>query len=122
MDNLDPHGLGQYVSPVGVGAAFISALGWLPVLFGTLGGIAAFIYYVITIWEKQTVQNWVKTRAARRFAAEVAALEVDQSRIVGRLKELGVLTHAVTDVQHDDRGGPVSTTTSIETNTLAIKK
>lgn len=117
MDQLDPHGLGQYLSPAGIISALGAILGLLPVVLGSVGGAFAIIYYAITIYEKKTVQDWMKNRAARHRAIEVERLEFQQSQIIGRLKQLGVLLHADTTIAaHDNPCDAVITKTHIETS------
>jgi hypothetical protein len=122
MDNLDPHGIGNYLSPAGLASFFGALFGVLPIILGIIGGTLAIAWYSVQLWECDTVQNYIKTHTARKVAKRVADLEVRQSAIVGELKELGVLVHAATDVQHHDGGTHDNTQTRIETTTVQIKK
>ena len=122
MNQLDPHGLGNYLSPAGVGSAIVAFFGVIPVFLGIVGGVFAITYYALSIYEMDTVQLWLKNRRADRLAREVALLETQQSAIVGRLKSLGVLVHADTTVSQPADGEPVKSTTKIETTTVQIKK
>jgi hypothetical protein len=121
MDKLDPHGIGLYLSPagalVGLWTGLVAVASGVAVLFGAVAAVLAVAYYVVTIWEKPTVQNYINNRAAKKQARLVAALEAQQSEIVGKLKQLGVLTHATTDVS---QGETRKTTTTVETTTPKI--
>ena len=119
MDNIDPHSIGQWISPAGILAAIGAVFGALPIIFGSIGGAFAIVYYAITIYEKPTVQSWLRNKQARRLASEVAYLELQQSHIVGRLKQLGVLTHAATDVKQGDMR---KTITTVETSTQPVQE
>ena len=122
MDQLDPHGFGNYISPAGLAAFFAALFGALPVILGVIGGTLAIGWYSVALWESKTVQNYVKGRRAARLARKIAELEIRQSKIVGELKQLGVLVHADTTVSHAGDGTPVKSTTSIETTTVQIQK
>ena len=122
MDQLDPHGFGNYISPAGLAAFFAALFGALPVILGVIGGTLAIGWYSVALWESKTVQNYVKGRRAARLARKIAELEIRQSKIVGELKQLGVLVHADTTVSHSEDGQPVKSTTSIETTTVQIQK
>ena len=122
MDQLDPHGFGNYLSPAGLAAFFAALFGALPVILGVIGGTLAIGWYSVALWESKTVQNYVKGRRAARLARKIAELEIRQSKIVGELKQLGVLVHADTTVSHAEDGQPVKSTTSIETTTVQIQK
>ena len=119
MDKFDPHGIGPYVSPAGVVSAVLTFFGWIPVILGTLVTAAALAYYLVSLWEMSTIQNYIKNAAARKLAREVSSLEYQQSQIVGRLKQLGVLTHAATDVKQGDMR---KTTTTVETSTQPVQQ
>ena len=122
MDQLDPHGFGNYLSPAGLAAFFAALFGALPVILGVIGGTLAIGWYSVALWESKTVQNYVKGRRAARLARKIAELEIRQSKIVGELKQLGVLVHADTTVSHPEDGQPVKSTTNIETTTVQIQK
>ena len=122
MDQLDPHGFGNYISPAGLAAFFAALFGALPVILGVIGGTLAIGWYSVALWESKTVQNYVKGRRAARLARKIAELEIRQSKIVGELKQLGVLVHADTTVSHAEDGQAVKSTTSIETTTVQIQK
>ena len=122
MDQLDPHGFGNYLAPAGLAAFFAALFGALPVILGVIGGTLAIGWYSVALWESKTVQNYVKGRRAARLARKIAELEIRQSKIVGELKQLGVLVHADTTVSHAEDGQAVKSTTSIETTTVQIQK
>ena len=122
MDQIDPHGIGHYLSPAGLSLFFGAIIGALPVIIGIIGGTLAVAWYSVALWESKTVQNYMVNRKARALARKVAILEVKQAEIVGQLKQLGVLRHADTTVSHSEDGQPVKSTTSIETTTVQIQK
>ena len=68
MDQLDPHGVGNYISPAGLAAFFAALFGALPVILGVIGGTLAIGWYSVALWESKTVQNYVKGRRAARLA------------------------------------------------------
>lgn len=111
MDQIDPHGVGHPLSAVGVAISFLSALGIVPIIVGTLGGLMGICYYGVSLWEMDTVQGWIKNRRERKRTKQIAALEAQQSTIIGELKKLGALTHANTEVQPETN----KTVTVIET-------
>ena len=122
MDNLDPHGLGNYLSPAGLASFFGALFGVLPIVLGIIGGTLAIAWYSVQLWECDTVQKYIKNRRAVSLAKKIAVLEMQQSSIVGELKKLGVLIHADTSVSHPINSDPVTTHTYIETTTAQIKK
>lgn len=122
MDNIDPHGFGNYLSPAGLVTFFGALFGLLPSILGVIGGTVAICWYSVALWESKTVQNYIKGRRAAKLANKIAELEVRQSQIVGELKKLGVLVHADTTVMPSTEGQPVSTRTQIETTTVQIQK
>ena len=122
MDNLDPHGLGNYLSPAGLASFFGALFGVLPIVLGIIGGTLAIAWYSVQLWECDTVKNYIKTRRAVSLAKKIAVLEMQQSAIVGELKKLGVLIHADTSVSQPINGDPVTSHTHIETTTVQIKK
>jgi len=129
MDNLDPHGLGNYLSPAGLISFFGALFGVLPIILGTIGGTLAIAWYAVQLWECGPVQKYLKTRTARKvnrraasLAKKIAVLEMQQSVIVGELKQLGVLIHADTSVSQPINGDAVTSHTHIETTTVQIKK
>lgn len=103
--------VGQWLSPAGILAAFASVAGLLPVIVGTLAGIAATCYYVAQTAESPRVRKWLDRRAEAKRNRKAAKLQYRQSLIVGELKALGMLTHAETHVTADHQ------TTQIETST-----
>ena len=122
MDNLDPHGLGNYLSPAGLVSFFGALFGMLPIILGIIGGTLAIAWYSVQLWECDTVQNYIKNRRAVSLAKKIAVLEMQQSAIVGELKTLGVLIHADTSVNQPKNGDAVTSHTHIETTTVQIKK
>ena len=122
MDNLDPHGLGNYLSPAGLVSFFGALFGMLPIILGIIGGTLAIAWYSVQLWECDTVQNYIKNRRAVGLAKKIAVLEMQQSAIVGELKTLGVLIHADTSVNQPKNGDAVTSHTHIETTTVQIKK
>ena len=122
MDNLDPHGLGNYLSPAGLASFFGALFGVLPIILGIIGGTLAIAWYSVQLWECDTVQNYIKSRRAVSLAKKIAVLEMQQSTIVGELKKLGVLIHADTSVSQPINNDPITTHTHIETTTVQIKK
>ena len=122
MDNLDPHGLGNYLSPAGLASFFGALFGVLPIILGIIGGTLAIAWYSVQLWECDTVQNYIKNRRAVSLAKKIAVLEMQQSAIVGELKTLGVLIHADTSVNQPKNGDAVTSHTHIETTTVQIKK
>ena len=122
MDNLDPHGLGNYLSPAGLVSFFGALFGMLPIILGIIGGTLAIAWYSVQLWECDTVQNYIKNRRAASLAKKIAVLELQQSAIVGELKKLGVLIHADTSVSQPINGDAVTSHTHIETTTVQIKK
>ena len=122
MDNLDPHGLGNYLSPAGLASFFGALFGVLPIILGIIGGTLAIAWYSVQLWECDTVKNYIKSRRAAGLAKKIAVLEMQQSAIVGELKKLGVLIHADTSVSQPINGDPVTSHTHIETTTVQIKK
>lgn len=93
--------VGHILSPGGLFAAFLAALGILPIIIGTLGGLAAMIFYCFQIYDYPRVQKWMGQRHDRRRQRKVAMLQYKQAVLIGELKRLGVLTHAEVTVAAD---------------------
>lgn len=110
MDKFDPHGYGLYVAPAGMGPFILSVLGYVPVLFGGFAAVLMVAYYMLAIWEKPAVQEFLKNRRTRRAAAKLAVLTKRQAELTAEFRALGVLTRA-TSVTQPDIDGTVSTTT-----------
>lgn len=123
--NWDPYGLGHYLSVGGVlsalGSFFLTGLGYLPVIVGTLAGLGALIYYVVTLCKEPVIQRVFARWAARRRAKKVAKLQYQQTILVAELKELGALTHAGVSVhtQSDDTVRQVTTVETVVPNAHA---
>ena len=115
MDKLDPHGYGLFVMPTGLGPIILAFLGIIPVIFGGFAAVLMVAYYILAIWEKPTIQAYIKNRRDRKTARKLAQLTKRQSDLTAEFKALGVLTRA-TMVTQPDIGGTVSTTT-VETKT-----
>lgn len=113
MDNIDPHGFGHIAAGGGFAAGTLSVLGIVTPIIGFVGVCIGIVYYSLSVYEMDTVQEWLKARRARSLARKVARLEAKQSLIIGELKKLGVLTSANTTVNDG-----ATTTTTVETKTL----
>lgn len=97
----DVHVVGHVLSPGGLFAAFLAALGLLPVVIGTFGAAAALTFYCFQIYDYPRVQKWLAQRHDRRRLKQVARLQYKQAVLIGELKRLGVLTHAEVTVRAD---------------------
>lgn len=93
---VDAHVLGQWLSPAGVLTAVGSVLGFVPVIVGSIAGLAATCYYIGSTMELPRVRRWLDRRAERRRHRKAARLQYRQAVIVGELKALGLLKHAET--------------------------
>jgi hypothetical protein len=78
MDQIDPHGLGHPLSLLGVLMAFLTALGILPIVVGTVGGMLGICYYGVSLYETATVQAYIKRRRERKRAKLQAKLQAMQ--------------------------------------------
>lgn len=112
MDWWNPHGWWHALSLSGFAAWIYAMLGYAQAPLGALGILIGIIYYSMSVYEMDTVQKWLKTRQARKIAREVMGLEAEQTRIIGRLKQLGVLESAGTTVADG-----TTTTTTVATHT-----
>ena len=72
---------------VSVGSTFVvigTIVGWLPYI----AAFAAFVWYVIQIWESNTIQNWYTARVAVRRARKIAKLKATEKLIAAKLAAL----------------------------------
>lgn len=112
MDSWNPYGIWHALSLSGFIAWVSAMIGWLQPFLGAAGILIGIVYYTMSVYEMETVQTWLKNRKARKLAHEVMGLEAEQTRIIGRLKQLGVLESAGTTVADG-----TTTTTTVATHT-----
>lgn len=104
------HTVGLWLSPAGIGAAFLSVAHLMPVIAGTAAGFAAAFFYFFQILDSPHVQAFFKRRreriadkrkhrGERRMMRRIHRLQLKQAMIVGELKRLGVLSSATTTMQ-----------------------
>lgn len=74
----------KIVSLLGTFAVIGSILGWLPYV----AALAAFIWYVIQIWESRTIQYWWGTRQLIRRTRRIAKLKAKEKVIAAKLLAL----------------------------------
>ena len=72
---------GNGVSTVAILGTFF---GWFPYI----AAFAAFVWYVIQIWESKTTQEWWVRRAATIKARQIAKLQAKEKLITARLLAL----------------------------------
>lgn len=95
---LNPTAAGHWLSPAGIAMAFVSFLGALPIIVGTMAGFAAFCFYTVQIFEQPNVKLWVAGSRERRRARKVAKLQYRQSVLTNELSRLGGAAHVETTV------------------------
>lgn len=66
------------------GAIIGTILGWLPYI----AAFAAFVWYVIQIWESRTIQHWWANRQMLRRARKIAQLKAHEKIIAAQLLAL----------------------------------
>lgn len=105
------HGLGFWLSPTGVVASIFGIFGYLPTIVAVFAGLTAGLYYVVQTLQSELVREWMKKRGERRMLRRVARLQYRQSKIIGELKQLGVLTSAETKIEDGKHVERIETTT-----------
>ena len=64
--------------------SIIAVVGSLAGLLPAIAGLAGLIWYCVQLYESKTIQNWLRTRRARKIARHVMAiqkLEAEDKRI-----------------------------------------
>lgn len=86
--------------------------GWLPYI----AAVAALVWYIIQIWESQTIQNWHNSRVAVRRVRQIAKLKAKEKLIAATLEALHVV-HAAQSVASD-----IVATAAVEAVALKAKQ
>jgi hypothetical protein len=74
-----------------MGSWFLHLAGILPVVTGiiaALGGTIGIVYYLIGIWESETVRTWRAKRDARRKLHRISKLKAEERVIAAELAML----------------------------------
>lgn len=90
LSQFDPHHVGPWVAPGGIFSAFLSALGYLPIVMGVIAGAAATCYYIASTLDTDSVKAWRERRRTEKLAHRIARLQARQTRIIIELQNLGI--------------------------------
>ena len=74
----------KFVSFLGTFAIIGTFIGWFPYI----AAFAAFVWYVIQIWESRTIQHWWTNRRMIQKARKIAKLKAKEKVIAAKLLAL----------------------------------